>query len=319
MLLLRRTRHGTCPPRRVITLQPEGIWQILGREYSEARNREAGRSKKMMRVSGRLLARRFLSGTIPKTSPTSLLCSARDFSSSSAHLLPHRPSSFAPLSPWRPPNSTPWFKLGGQKRSMFIQTQSTPNPMSLMFYPGKPVMEVGSADFPNARAAMNSPLAKSLFGIDGITRVFFGSEFITVTKSEEVSWDFLKPEIFAAIMDFYSSGKPLFLDSNVAASMDTAIHEDDSEIVAMIKELLETRIRPAVQDDGGDIEFRGFDPDTGIVKLKMQGACSGCPSSSVTLKSGIENMLMHYVPEVRGVEQELDNGDEETLLNSQMD
>lgn len=202
---------------------------------------------------------------------------------------------------------------------MFIQTQSTPNPMSLMFYPGKPVMEVGSADFPNARAAMNSPLAKSLFGIDGITRVFFGSEFITVTKSEEVSWDFLKPEIFAAIMDFYSSGKPLFLDSNVAASMDTAIHEDDSEIVAMIKELLETRIRPAVQDDGGDIEYRGFDPDTGIVKLKMQGACSGCPSSSVTLKSGIENMLMHYVPEVRGVEQELDNGDEETLLNSQMD
>ncbi|XP_038973533.1 LOW QUALITY PROTEIN: nifU-like protein 4, mitochondrial, partial [Phoenix dactylifera] len=159
-----------------------------------------------------------------------------------------------------------------------------------------------------------------LLSIDpGITRVFFGSDFITVTKSEEASWDFLKPEIFAAIMDFYASGKPLFLDSNAAASMDTAIHEDDSEIVAMIKELLETRIRPAVQDDGGDIEYRGFDPDTGIVKLKMQGACSGCPSSSVTLKSGIENMLMHYVPEVRGVEQELDNGDEDTLLNSQMD
>nr|XP_010909655.1 nifU-like protein 4, mitochondrial [Elaeis guineensis] len=273
----------------------------------------------MMRVSGRLLTRRFCSDRLPKTSPTSLLCSARDFSSSSVHLLPHNPSSFAPFNPWKPPNSTPWFKLGGQKRSMFIQTQSTPNPMSLMFYPGKPVMEVGSADFPNARAAMNSPLAKSLFGIDGITRVFFGSEFVTVTKSEGASWDFLKPEIFAAIMDFYSSGKPLFLDSNVAASMDTAIHEDDSEIVAMIKELLETRIRPAVQDDGGDIEYRGFDPDTGIVKLKMQGACSGCPSSSVTLKSGIENMLMHYVPEVRGVEQELDNGDEETLLNSQMD
>ncbi|XP_074585265.1 nifU-like protein 4, mitochondrial isoform X2 [Curcuma longa] len=188
--------------------------------------------------------------------------------------------------------------LGLERRSMFIQTQSTPNPLSLMFYPGKPVMEIGSSDFPSVRTAMISPLAKSLFGIDGVTRVFFGSDFVTVTKSEEASWDFLKPEIFAAIMDFYSSGKPLFLDSNVVASMDTAIQEDDSEIVAMIKELLETRIRPAVQDDGGDIEYRGFDLDTGIVKLKMQGACSGCPSSSVTLKSGIENMLMHYVPEV---------------------
>ncbi|CAN6438942.1 unnamed protein product [Victoria cruziana] len=189
---------------------------------------------------------------------------------------------------------------------MFIQTQSTPNPASLMFYPGKPVMEVGSADFPSARSAMNSPLAKALFGIDGISRVFYGSDFVTVTKSEDASWDILKPEIFAAIMDFYTAGKPLFLDSEVASSVDTAIHEDDSETVAMIKELLETRIRPAVQDDGGDIEYRGFDPDTGIVKLRMQGACSGCPSSAVTLKSGIENMLMHYVSEVKGVEQEMD-------------
>ncbi|KAK9153707.1 hypothetical protein Sjap_001187 [Stephania japonica] len=208
----------------------------------------------------------------------------------------------------------------GQKRSMFIQTQPTPNPLSLMFYPGKPVMEVGSSDFPNARAAMNSPLAKSIFGIDGVTRVFFGSDFVTVTKSEDISWDFLKPEIFAAIMDFYSSGKPLFLDANASsASMDTAIHEDDSETVAMIKELLETRIRPAVQDDGGDIVYHGFDPETGIVKLKMQGACSGCPSSSVTLKSGIENMLMHYVPEVKGVEQELDNEEEDAALASHVD
>lgn len=179
-------------------------------------------------------------------------------------------------------------------------------------------MEVGSADFPNARSAMTSSLAKSLFGIDGVARVFFGSDFVTVTKSEEASWDFLKPEIFAAIMDFYSSGNPLFLDSSVASSMDTAIHEDDSEVVAMIKELLETRIRPAVQDDGGDIEYRGFDLETGIVKLRMQGACSGCPSSSVTLKSGIENMLMHYVSEVKGVEQELDDESEETL-SSQME
>ncbi|KAF5190332.1 Nfu1 iron-sulfur cluster scaffold-like protein [Thalictrum thalictroides] len=195
-------------------------------------------------------------------------------------------------------NSPKWGVFGGQKRSMFIQTDPTPNPSSLMFRPGKPVMEIGSADFPNARSAMTSPLAKALFGIDGTTRVFFGSDFITVSKSDESSWDFLKPEIFAAIMDFYTSGQPLFLDSNVAASMDTAIHEDDSETVAMIKELFETRLRPAVQDDGGDIEYRGFDPESGVVKLKMQGACSSCPSSSVTLKSGIENMLMHYVPEV---------------------
>lgn len=208
-------------------------------------------------------------------------------------------------------NSKPWTPFLGQRRMMFIQTQPTPNPASLMFYPGKPVMEVGSSDFPNARTAMNSPLARSLFGIDGVTRVFFGSDFVTVTKSDDVSWDILKPEIFAAIMDFYTSGQPLFLDESTAASKDTAIHEDDSETVAMIKELLETRIRPAVQDDGGDIVYRGFDLETGIVKLQMQGACSGCPSSSVTLKSGIENMLMHYVPEVKGVEQELDAEDEE--------
>ncbi|XP_022133710.1 nifU-like protein 4, mitochondrial [Momordica charantia] len=209
-----------------------------------------------------------------------------------------------------------WNQFGGQRRTMFIQTQSTPNPSSLMFHPGKPVMEVGSADFPNARSAMNSPLAKALYGIDGVVRVFFGSDFVTVTKSEDATWDFLKPEIFAAIMDFYSSGQPLFLDSKTAAAMDTAINEDDSEIVAMIKELLETRIRPAVQDDGGDIEYRGYNEETGIVTLRMQGACSGCPSSSVTLKSGIENMLMHYVPEVKGVEQEFDVEEEDAISTS---
>uniref|UniRef100_A0A0D6QW39 Scaffold protein Nfu/NifU N-terminal domain-containing protein n=1 Tax=Araucaria cunninghamii TaxID=56994 RepID=A0A0D6QW39_ARACU len=209
-----------------------------------------------------------------------------------------------------------WSTVLGQRRSMFIQTQSTPNPLSLMFNPGKPVMEVGSADFPNTRAAMGSPLAKALFGIDGVARVYFGSDYVTVTKSEEASWDILKPEIFAAIMDFYSSGQPLFLDSQVGASKDTVITEDDDETVAMIKELLETRIRPAVQDDGGDIEYCGFDPETGVVKLRMQGACSGCPSSALTLKSGIENMLMHYVPEVKAVEQELDLEEEEAVTNN---
>ncbi|XP_027111339.1 nifU-like protein 4, mitochondrial [Coffea eugenioides] len=249
-------------------------------------------SQKVAGINGlRCLPKRFIYCYAAATSNSIL-----DFNSLKSSLLP----------------STTHF--AGQRRTMFIQTQATPNPLSLMFFPGKPVMEGGSADFPNARAAMNSPLAKALFGIDGITRVFFGSDFVTVTKSEDASWEFLKPEIFAAIMDFSTSGKPLIMDSNSLDSTDTAIHEDDSETVAMIKELLETRIRPAVQDDGGDIEYRGFVPETGIVRLKMQGACSGCPSSSVTLKSGIENMLMHYVPEVKGVEQELDTEDEDPAL-----
>ncbi|KAL8534029.1 hypothetical protein ACS0TY_010157 [Phlomoides rotata] len=152
------------------------------------------------------------------------------------------------------------------------------------------------------------------FCFTGITRAFFGSDFVTVTNSEDPKWDLLKPEIFDAIMDLYSFGQPLILDTAAAASMDTTIKEDDSETVAMIKELLETRIRPAVQDDGGDIEYVSFDLDTGIVKLRMQGACSGCPSSSFTLKSGIENMLMHYVHEVKGVKQELDDEDEGVVL-----
>ncbi|GJT07679.1 NifU-like protein 4, mitochondrial [Tanacetum coccineum] len=233
---------------------------------------------------------------------------------------------------WNPTSTTPLvvpialpplrnFAALRQRRTMFIQTQSTPNPLSLMFYPGKPVMEVGSADFPNARTAMNSPLAKALYGIDGVTRVFYGSDFVTVTKSEDATWDFLKPEIFAAIMDFYSSGKPLFLDSATSASMDTAIHEVcELLLLPILRDItVENRIRPAVQDDGGDIEYIGFDPESGVVKLKMQGACSGCPSSSVTLKSGIENMLMHYVPEVKAVEQEFDEEDETGELSTQLD
>ncbi|KAK3211485.1 hypothetical protein Dsin_016191 [Dipteronia sinensis] len=248
-----------------------------------------------MRGLGRLLKRGHRLG-FSKQNNHCVLFSASKTVSYSSNLFTSPSKSFhvssSPQSPiWNP------FQ-GGQRRTMFIQTQSTPNPSSLMFYPGKPVMEVGSADFPNARSAMSSPLARAVYAIDGIARVFFGSDFITVTKSEDASWNFLKPEIFAAIMEFYSSGQPLFIDLETAAAKDTAIHEDDSETVAMIKELLETRIRPSVQDDGGDIVYRGFDLETGIVKLQMQGACSGCPSSSVTLKSGIENMLMHYIPEV---------------------
>jgi Fe-S cluster biogenesis protein NfuA len=195
-----------------------------------------------------------------------------------------------------------------QQRGMFIQTQPTPNPSSLMFMPGQPVMESGVSEFKNAREAMDSPLAQRLFGIDGVASVFFGSDFVTVTKSEEYPWSVLKPDVFAGIMDHYTSGDPLFTDPSSRAS-DTAISEDDSEIVAMIKELLETRIRPAVQEDGGDIVYEGFEEETGRVLLKMRGACSGCPSSAVTLKSGIEGMLKHYIPEVQEVVEVQDESD----------
>lgn len=170
----------------------------------------------------------------------------------------------------------------------------------MMFLPGEKVMQSGSKSFDSARDGLSSPLAKRLFAIDGVSGVFFGSDFVTVTKSDEYVWSVLKPEIFAAIMEHFTSGDPLFTDPAAQAS-DTAISEDDSEVVAMIKELLETRIRPAVMEDGGDIVFQGFDEETGQVVLKMQGACAGCPSSSLTLKSGIENMLMHYIPEVKEV------------------
>jgi len=214
------------------------------------------------------------------------------------------------------------------RRKLFVQTQNTPNPLSLMFLPGVDVMAslpnstAKSHDFPNARSALtaNSPLARRLFGIDGVTRVFYGSDFVTVTKSEERDWGVLKPEIFAAIMDHYSSGDPLFAESEDGGDGEgdvdssTVILDTDSEVVAMIKELLDTRIRPAVQEDGGDIGYRGFDEQTGVVYLQMQGACDGCPSSSVTLKSGIENMLMHYIDEVKAVEQWLDEDPDEPLV-----
>lgn len=202
----------------------------------------------------------------------------------------------------------------GQSRSMFIQTQPTPNPASLMFVPGKQVMENGTFEFQNARAALVSPLAKRLFSIDGVVGVFFGSDFITITKKEEYPWPVLKPDVFAAIMDHYASGEPIITDEETLAASDTAIHPDDDEVVAMIKELLETRVRPAVKEDGGDIVYKGFDKETGTLTLKMMGACSGCPSSSVTLKSGIENMLMHYIPEVQRVEEATPDESEEEGL-----
>ncbi|CAI7828933.1 unnamed protein product, partial [Closterium sp. NIES-53] len=208
-----------------------------------------------------------------------------------------------------------------QRRSMFIQTLTTPNPASLMFNPGRPILSSpppstssspstsspsedqplsqSSIEFSSARAALASPLAIALFRIDGVARVFLGGDFVTVTKTEESSWDLLKPEIFAALMDFFASGQPVLNPQTEAAAAggEQQPAEDESETVLMIRELLETRIRPAVQEDGGDIDFVDFDEATGIVYLRMKGACSGCPSSSVTLKSGVENMLTHYIPE----------------------
>lgn len=190
------------------------------------------------------------------------------------------------------------------RRSLFIQTENTPNPESLKFLPGKPVLEEGSAEFRSFRDAQASPLAKRLFQIDGVKSVFFAQDFVTVTKDEAVAWSVVKPHVFSHIMDFYAEGGPVIDPGHNHISEDTIISDDDSETVAMIKELIETRVRPSVQEDGGDIVFRSYDENTGIVKLQLQGSCAGCPSSSITLKSGIENMMMHYIPEVTGVEAE---------------
>jgi len=198
---------------------------------------------------------------------------------------------------------------------MFIQTESTPNEDSLKFLPGQSVMESGTAEFLDTRSSMSSPLAKKLFGIEGVKGVFYGPDFVTVSKDSDHHWSLLKPEIYANIMEFFQTGQSLFPDPNdQQGSKDTLILDTDSETVAMIKELLDTRVRPAIQEDGGDIEYRGFGEDTdGIVRLKLKGSCRGCDSSTVTLKSGIERMLMHYIPEVKAVEQVLDREEEVQL------
>lgn len=182
---------------------------------------------------------------------------------------------------------------------MFIQTESTPNPATLKFLPGQTVMEAGTADFPTSEAAGKSPLAQRIFGVPGVTGVFFGNDFVTVTKNDGTEWDHMKPAILGAIMEHYQSGAPI-MTGEADASSGHADHEgEDSEIVGQIKELLDTRVRPAVAQDGGDITFHGF--DKGVVYLHMQGACAGCPSSTITLKMGIENLLRHYIPEVTEV------------------
>jgi Fe-S cluster biogenesis protein NfuA len=178
---------------------------------------------------------------------------------------------------------------------MFIQTESTPNPATLKFLPGQAVLDLGTADFPNAEAAGASPLAARIFAVSGVTGVFFGTDFVTVTKSDAVHWDHIKPAILGAVMEHYQSGQPVMTGGQSGGGH--AEHSgEDGAIVNQIKELLDTRVRPAVAQDGGDITFHGF--DRGIVYLHMQGACAGCPSSTLTLKMGIENLLRHYIPEV---------------------
>ena len=185
---------------------------------------------------------------------------------------------------------------------MFIETEGTPNPATLKFLPGRDVMGAGTADFAAADAAARSPLASALFDLPGVARVFLGGDFVTVTKTDAVSWQALKPQVLGAIMEHFVAGRPVIEVGGIEGDdADEDTLPEDAEIVAQIKELLDTRVRPAVASDGGDIVFRGY--RDGIVRLHMQGACSGCPSSSATLKHGIENMLRHYVPEVIAVEQ----------------
>jgi Fe-S cluster biogenesis protein NfuA len=191
---------------------------------------------------------------------------------------------------------------------MFIQTEDTPNPQSMKFLPGQPILGPGAlgVDFPNAETAKVSPFAETLFGIDGVSGVFLGADFVTVTKFESVDWRHVKPAILGAIADFLTAALPVLREGAAptrrpATSLDD-YEAEDREIVEQIIELIDTRVRPAVAADGGDIVFQHYEPRTGVVFLSLHGSCSGCPSSTMTLKAGIENMLKHYVPEVVKVE-----------------
>jgi len=188
---------------------------------------------------------------------------------------------------------------------MLIETETTPNPATLKFLPGRTVMDAGTRDFATPEEAEASPLAEALFGLGDVTGVFFGRDFISVTAAPGVEWEGLKPDVLGLLLDHFSANMPLFRPGNAGGisvpTDDMMFAEDpaDADIVTQIKELIETRVRPAVANDGGDIVYRGF--DKGKVYLQMQGACSGCPSSSATLKSGIEQLLKYYVPEVTEV------------------
>ena len=183
---------------------------------------------------------------------------------------------------------------------MFIQTEATPNPATLKFIPGKPVLDAGTRDFRDSSEAETSPLASRLFEIQGVEGVFFGADFLSVTTADAKEWQHIKPAILGAVMEHFMSGQPVMTAGSAAAvENNESFDEGDSEIVETIKELLDTRVRPAVAQDGGDITFQSY--REGVVYLHMQGACSGCPSSTATLKHGIANLLRHFVPEVEEV------------------
>ncbi len=181
---------------------------------------------------------------------------------------------------------------------MFIQTEATPNPATLKFLPGRPVLETGTLDMPDKAAAAQSPLAARLFDIPNVGGVFYGSDFISITKRDG-DWQQIKPAILGAIMEHYMSGAPLLTESGEQAAADEFFDAKDADTVATIKDLIETRVRPAVAGDGGDITFKGY--KEGVVYLTMKGACSGCPSSTATLQHGIQNLLKHFVPDVTEV------------------
>ncbi|CAJ0601850.1 unnamed protein product [Cylicocyclus nassatus] len=196
-------------------------------------------------------------------------------------------------------------------RGLYIQVQETPNPLTLKFLPGKAILDKPRTyEFTTVASAKDSPLAMELFRVDGVKSVFFGEDFVTITKKdEEIDWGTIRPEVFSTIANYIESGKPVIREGHSEPEHeDTAIHEDDDDTVAMIKELLDSRVRPMVQEDGGDITYLGF--EDGVVKLKLKGSCTGCPSSSVTLKAGIQNMLQFYVPEVKNVIEVTDESDD---------
>ena len=182
---------------------------------------------------------------------------------------------------------------------MFIQTQSTPNPATLKFLPGRTLLAEGTANFTDAASAAASPLAARLFALGEVSGVFIGADFLTVTKDDSVAWDHIKPALLGAIMEHLQSGDRVLDGAVDKGHTEHDDQDDDDDVIRQIKELLDTRVRPAVAQDGGDITFHGF--DQGVVYLHMKGACAGCPSASMTLKMGIENLLRHYIPQAREV------------------
>lgn len=183
---------------------------------------------------------------------------------------------------------------------MFIQTQDTPNPQTLKFLPGVEVLKSGTRSYENADDCNDAPIAKTIFEVEGVKSIFLAKDFISVTKQEDQDWEYLKPLVLAAIMDHFLAGMPTVMESSAKEEAENKTPESSDDITNQIIDLIETRVRPAVAQDGGDIVFRDF--KEGVVYLELQGACSGCPSSTITLKSGIENMLKHYIPEVESVE-----------------